>query len=196
MRKTIFIFILAILFLFNFAFSEEPEPFLEIAKIETPEPVKDKKDFFAAGVFYFAGQPDEDTFKWLASEGVSVVINLRTDEEMEKLKETLDEPALLKKLGMNYVHIPLGGKAKYYPEATDKLAQTLANHKGKALIHCRSAGRVSHLWIAYLVKYRDYTLDDAAAVGKKIKFSLPLEGLLGTPISLQIKKERPQGDLL
>ena len=187
MRKTIFIF--AIFILFNFVFPGQPESFLKDAKIETPEPVKDKEDFFAAGAFYFAGQPDEGTFKWLASEGVSVVINLRTDEEMEKQKETFDEPALVKKLGMNYVHIPLGGEAKYYPEATGKLAQTLATHKGKALIHCRSAGRVSYLWIAYLVKYRDYTLDDAAAVGKKIKFYLPLEDLLGTPISLQIKKD-------
>jgi protein tyrosine phosphatase (PTP) superfamily phosphohydrolase (DUF442 family) len=168
--------------------AEKPGLALKEAKIENPEAVADRESFFVAGSFFFSGQPDEEAFKWLATQGVTLVINLRTNEEMEKLKEIFDEPKLVKELSMNYVQIPLGGESNYYPEATDQLAEALAHHQGKALIHCFSARRVSYLWIAYLVKYRGYSLNDAIAIGKKIKFYLPLEDLLGKPISIEVKQ--------
>ena len=167
-----------------------PKEVSTAAAIDTPTAVQGKKNFFQAGRFYFAGQPDEETLQWLASEGVEVVINLRTDKEMEThTEEKFDEVALLKELGMAYLHFPIGGKAGYSPQVVDTLAQVLKEHEGKILIHCLGAGRVSYLWIAYLVRYQGLSIDQAVDIGKKIKFRFPLEDLLGYPVSIQKKKE-------
>jgi len=90
---------------------------------------------------------------------------------------------------MAYLYFPMGGKAGYSSQVVDTLAQSLKEHGGKVLIHCLSAGRVSYLWIAYLVKYQDLTIDEAVDIGKRIKFRFPLEDLLGYPVTMQRKKE-------
>ena len=167
-----------------------PKEVSTAAKIDTPTTISDRENFFQAGRFYFAGQPDEETFRWLAAEGVEAVINLRTDKEMEThTKDKFDEVALLKELGMAYLHFPMGGKVGYSPHVVDTLAQVLIEHEGNVLIHCRSAGRVSYLWIAYLVKYQGLTIDEAVDIGKRITFRFPLEDLLGYPVTMQRKKE-------
>jgi len=160
---------------------------LSTASIDTPVTIEGKKNFFRAGQFFFSGQPNEETFRWLQNEGVTVVFNLRTDKEMETLTENkFDEIALLQELGIDYVHIPMGGSDGYSPQAVDSLGRTLARYSGKALIHCASAGRVSYLWTAYLVNYRGLTIDEAIEMGKKIKLYLPpLEELLGFPLTVQ-----------
>ncbi len=165
-----------------------------VFKLVFPVAVEGKKDLFQADRFYFAGQPDEETFRWLAGEGVELVVNIRTDEEMETLaKEEFDEPALLKELGMTYVHIPIGGEIGYSPQSVEALADALAHlegkNGGKALIHCKMAGRVSYLWAAYLVNCKGYSIDDAIEYAKKIKFRNYLEDLLGYPITCLKKAE-------
>lgn len=159
------------------------------ADIVEPHAIEGKKDLFQAGDFFFAGQPDEETFRWLAGQGVTLVINLRTEEEMTKHREQhFNEDSLLEKLDMRYVLIPLGGDAGYPPNAVDEFASLLKKQKGKTLIHCAVAGRVSHLWMAYLVKYRGYSIDDAIHIGKKIKFRFPMEELLDTRFTIRKKR--------
>ncbi|MCK4699702.1 MAG: hypothetical protein KAT38_05195 [Bacteroidales bacterium] len=55
------------------------------------------------------------------------------------------------------------------------------------MIHCASAGRVTHFFMAYLIKNKGYSINEAVEIGKSLKFSLPLEKLLETEISLEIK---------
>src|SRR5215475_1583991 len=47
---------------------------------------------------YRGGQPGDDGFEFLKSNGIKTVINLRTEN---------DEEVIVKKMGMNYVHIPM-----------------------------------------------------------------------------------------
>lgn len=56
------------------------------------------------------------------------------------------------------------------------------------MIHCASAGRVTHFFMAYLIKNKGYSINEAVEIGKSLKFSLPLEKLLDTEISLEIKE--------
>jgi uncharacterized protein (TIGR01244 family) len=156
--------------------------------IDTPKVVPDKKDLYRGGDFYFGGQPDEALLHWLASEGVKLVINLRTDGEMAILQANFNEIEVAKAAGMDYASIPMGGNLGFTPAMVDSLAKTLLTKNGKVFIHCAVGGRVTLLWMAYLVKYRRVALDDAVALGKRMKFTFPLEDLLGTKVFMTIDK--------
>jgi len=154
---------------------------------EFPRAVPHWVDMFQAGRMFFAGQPDKATLRWLAEEGVKTVINLRTDPEMgDLLAKGFDEAALTCTLDMTYVRIPLGGDDGYPPAAVDQLARLLQNNPGKVLLHCRSAGRVIHLWMAYLVRHQGFSPDEAVAGGRKMKFSLAFEEWLGQPLHYSV----------
>ncbi len=165
------------------AFAEEP--------IKFPEKLQ-RTDFQAmiadAGPVYVAGQPSEAALRDLAAKGVKTVINLRTQREMDNRSAVpFDEAALLKELGMTYVHIPLGGPdTPYTPEAVDKFATALEAADGKVLLHCTVAWRASHMWAAYLVRHKGYTIEEARRHGEAMNLSgysaggSPIDSLLGT----------------
>jgi uncharacterized protein (TIGR01244 family) len=102
-----------------------------------------------------------------------------------------DEAALLSELGVEYVHVPLdGGANPYTPEAVDKVAAAISSAKGKVLLHCTIAWRASHMWAAYLVKHKGYTLEEALRNAEAINFNgykapdpQPVEGLLGVSLT-------------
>ena len=166
------------------AFAGEP--------IKFPEKVQ-RADFQAviadAGPLYVAGQPSEAALRDMAAKGVKTVINLRTQREMDNRQQVpYDEAAVAKELGINYVHIPLGGPdTPYTPEAVDKFAKAFEGANGKVLLHCTVAWRASHMWAAYLVKYKGYTLEEAKRHGAAINLGgysaggSPIDSLLGTP---------------
>jgi len=132
-----------------------------------------------SGNVFISAQPTEKGLASLKSQGVTTVVNLRTDEEMSG-SVPFDEAGTVRDLGMTYVHLPAGGKqAPYTPATLEKFAAALDRADGNVLLHCRSAGRASHLWVAYLVKYKGLSMEDAIAQGRAINFgSTPLEGFL------------------
>lgn len=79
------------------------------------------------GPAYVSGQPSEEALRKLAAEGVKTVINLRTQQEMDNRKQVpFDEAAVAKELGINYVHVPLGGpNTPYTPEAVEMVAAAI-----------------------------------------------------------------------
>jgi uncharacterized protein (TIGR01244 family) len=144
-----------------------------------------EKDLFRDGRVYVGGQPGEKALASLAQLGVTTVVNVRTPPEMaDKTQVPFDEAAEVTRLGMEYVTIPIGGKEyPYSPEAVEKLAQVLERRPGPVLLHCRSGGRVSYLWTAYLVRYGGLSLDAALARGRAMAIPPdPLEQFLGRPI--------------
>lgn len=118
---------------------------------------------------FISGQPTERALRDLRAQGVTTVVNLRTPEEMSK-SVPFNEEALVKNLGMEYVHIPVRGTADlpYSPEALKSFAAAMAGTKGKLLLHCTIAWRASHLWAAYLVQYRDIPVAKALAEARRI----------------------------
>ena len=142
------------------------------------------------GSVYVAGQPTEQALRELAAQGVTTIITLRTQQEMDNRKAVpFDEAALAKELGLTYVHVPLGGPdTPYTPEAVDKVAAAIDSAKGKVLLHCTVGWRASHMWAAYLVKDKKMSYADAVMAGEAINLngykpanakSTPLEDLLG-----------------
>jgi uncharacterized protein (TIGR01244 family) len=161
----------------------------EITSVATAEPMPEAIDVegFQAvlartGDVYVGGQPSREALDWLKSEGVTTVVNLRTQPEMDDRERVpYDEAAALDSLGIEYVHIPLGGNAApYTPAALERFAQAVDGAEGTVLLHCTVGWRASHMWVAYLVRHRDMALDEAIEHGKAINLGTPpYEKLLG-----------------
>lgn len=182
--------------LFNpfLVFSEEENPGIVETGIDRstlPVRVEDfdgvQNGVYRDGRLYIAGQPNEAALQRFKDLGVTAVVNLRTPPEMENRERVpFDEAAAVAALGLEYVHIPLGGEDHPYDRsAVDAFAAVLEQHRGAVLLHCTVAWRASHLWAAYLILYHDYSLNDAVERGEAIAISpTPLEGLLGRPLAL------------
>lgn len=139
------------------------------------------------GRVFIAGQPDESAFARFSEMGVTAVINLRTPAEVnDRERVPFDEAVVVDSLGMTYIHIPLGGEDHpYSPEAVDRVAGILTQHKGPVLVHCTVGWRASYMWSAYLIDRQGYSLDRAMARGEAMAIGdLPIEGLLGRPLKL------------
>lgn len=136
---------------------------------------------------FIGGQPTEKALRELRAKGVTTVINLRMPQEMEQIG--FDEAALVKQLGMRYVHIPMRGSAEnpYGPKELDRFAEAMASADGKVLLHCTVAWRASHMWGAYLIRDRKVPVTTAVAQTRKINLrddqpfggQQPIEGFLG-----------------
>lgn len=139
---------------------------------------------------FIAGQPTEKALRDLKAKGVTTVINLRMPEEMAQIG--FDEAALLKELGMTYVHIPMRGTPQnpYGPKQLDQFAEALSSAPGKVLLHCTVAWRASHIWAAYLIRDRGVPVSTALAQTRSINLrddqpfggQQPIEGFLGRPV--------------
>jgi len=147
---------------------------------------------------FIGGQPTEKALRDLKAKGVTTVVNLRMPQEMTRV--SFDEAALLKELGITYVHIPLGGTPEnpYAPEALDRFASTMATAQGKVLLHCTIAWRASHMWGAYLIRERKVPVAAALAQVRTINLredapfgsQQPIEGFLGRKLP---ELPRPKG---
>ncbi len=151
--------------------------------------IAEEEGTYQAGDIYFAGQLDEPAFTRMRDRGVTTVINLRSNEEMEELaaddEAPLDESAALAAMSVRYVHIPLGGDDGYEPADVQAFAEAIEAADGPVLVHCASGGRARTMWQAYLVKHRGYSLDDAAAVTRTVGGQdSAIERLLGRRVRL------------
>lgn len=141
------------------------------------------------GDLYISGQPTPEGLARLQQNGVTTVINLRTDAEMNNREIVeFDEAATVTELGMEYVRIPAGGPdTPYSPAMLSQFAQALEQADGKVLLHCTVAWRASHLYTAYLNRFRGLSLADAVNTGKQINLgTLPLEGFLGETLEIVV----------
>jgi len=155
-------------------------------KTDSVEIVKEFKSAFKYQNYYLSAQPSLEALRWYKSQGAKSIINLRTEKENKAFTDyAFNEENMAKELGLNYHCLPIGGSKDYTPENLEAFAKLIEGDK-KLLIHCRSAGRVTTLFMAYLVKYKGYSVNEAAHVGRSLKFSLPLEKMLDREISLEM----------
>jgi uncharacterized protein (TIGR01244 family) len=112
---------------------------------------------------FIGGQPTEKALRYLKTQGVTTVVNLRTPPEMDPARIGFDEAALVRQLGMKYVYLPMRGTAEYpySPEAVKSFAAAMRDAKGKVLLHCTIAWRASHMWAAYLIADRGLPVETA-----------------------------------
>jgi len=151
-----------------------PESGEEILKLDS------KINLYQAGDFYISGQPNDSVLRLLKEKNLHLVINVRTPQEMALLKkEGFDEEALLDSLSISYVNVPIGGEYGFNKEAILEINNVIKQHKGNVMIHCRSAGRATNAWMAWLINYQNIPVNDAILLGREMQFNLYLEDLLG-----------------
>lgn len=140
-------------------------------------PVKVDRQGFLAGIWdvgaaYVSGQPTEDAFRELAKEGIKTVICVRGTAEMDdRTVVTFDEAALLRELGINYVHIPMGTDAEYNPTVITRFAEAFEKADSKVLLHCTVAWRASYVWSTYLHVRKGMPFEQAVKVGSAMNIS-------------------------
>jgi uncharacterized protein (TIGR01244 family) len=128
------------------------------------------------GACFVSGQPSEEALRKLIKEGVTTVVSVRTQAEMEdRTQVPFDEPALLKELKVKYVHIPLG---EYTPAAVQKFAEAMDKADGKVLLHCTVGWRASYMWMAYLITYRKFSVDEAWKAGMQMNVTIDRSALM------------------
>ena len=127
------------------------------AAVSAPEP--EPVEVYAWDRWRISAQPGTDDLDRIALSGVTLVINLRTQPEIDRLD--FDPEAEAEARDMDYIHIPMGGDDGYTPEQVDALAQAIDGVQGPVLLHCASGGRARTLWAAYQMKYEGVPLSEA-----------------------------------
>lgn len=111
---------------------------------------------------YTGGQPDDGAWERLKAQGVTMVVNLRSDEEMHGS----DEAERVGAAGMTYVHLPVAGAADVDAAHAARLHRILANASGKVLVHCASGNRVGALLAIDAAARRGLDVGAALAYGR------------------------------
>lgn len=113
------------------------------------------------------GQPSIEDLKLLASEGVKVIVNLRTKGEFKRF----DEQVEVEKLGMKYVSIEIEGSDGMTEKNAQLLDFALNNLSQPALVHCASSNRVGGLLALRAFKLHNMSAQDAISFGKRAGMS-------------------------
>jgi protein tyrosine phosphatase (PTP) superfamily phosphohydrolase (DUF442 family) len=153
-----------------------------------------------AGDVFITGQPDALALEDLiVAEQVTLVVNLRTPAEMERLEKReenpFDEAGFIRPFtvdfGVEYLELPIGGEDNPpTPAQVDAFAEALARHDTKALLKCGTGGRSSHMWAAYLVRHKGMDVNEARRQAGAMNFGpSTMERLLGVEFEYDIKKQ-------
>ncbi|MEL7473389.1 MAG: sulfur transferase domain-containing protein [Planctomycetota bacterium] len=137
--------------------------------------------YYEADRLIVGSQPSRTDLAAMRERGVGTVINLRSNAEMgDRKRVDYDMAAEAERLGLTYVHIPLGGKDGYEPADVDASAQALEACDGDALVHCASGGRARSMWSAYLIREKGWTPEEAERLRRTLGARpSSLEQLLG-----------------
>ena len=180
MKKIIISFI-SLFIAFNLCGQESNE------KNKTVQKIEEFNNLFSYHNLYIGGQPTIEELRWLRSKGVTKIINLRSEEENKEYSGyAYNEKNIVEELGFEYHNIQVNGMKDYSPEKLVDVSSQL-NTNDKILLHCLSGGRATYFLMAYLIKNKGFSLNEAAKLGKNIKYSNPLEQLLGIEIVMDAK---------
>jgi len=109
-------------------------------------------------------QPSEADLARLKAEGYTGVVNLRNDGEPEQPLSTSLEGEKVKALGMNYIHMGVGGSP--LTEVGVKSVCDFINAQEKVMVHCRKGGRAAAIVLIHQAQANDWNAADAAAKGR------------------------------
>jgi uncharacterized protein (TIGR01244 family) len=124
------------------------------------------------GQITIGDQPTEADLARLKAGGYTGVINLRNDGEPEQPLSTSAEGEKVKALGMDYLHMGVGGSP--LTEAGVKSACDFIDAHGKVMVHCRKGGRAAAIVLIHQARANEWSAAEAAAKGRGL--GLEVEG--------------------
>lgn len=128
-----------------------------------------------------AGQPAAEAWDALAAQGVTTVINLRPDAEMDGR----DGRGEVLAAGMDYHQIPVAGVDDLTADNAARLWSLIEGAPGLVLVHCASGQRVGALLAVGARDAGAMSPQDALAFGQSAGLSAPwLEAAVRTRLGL------------
>ncbi len=109
-------------------------------------------------------QPSETDLARLKAEGYAGVVNLRNDGEPEQPLSTSAEGEKVRALGMDYLHVGVGGSP--LTETGVHAVCDFIDAHSKVMVHCRKGGRAAALVLIHQAKANGWTAAEAAARGR------------------------------
>ena len=140
------------------------------------------KNVHQCGDIIFAGQFEEADLPKLKEAGVTQVISLRKDDELD-----WDEAKVVKDAGLKHASIAFQSAEELTDEKITELRELLGKSDGKTMLHCGGGNRVGAVWMTHRVLDDGVELDTAIEEAKTI-------GLKSEPLKERameyIKKEQ------
>lgn len=117
------------------------------------------KPVFKQGNIYLAGQPAADDMQALKDAGITRVISIRGEGEID-----WDEKAAVEAAGMEFVNVPMATPEDMTDEALANIRGMLSENKDKpVMLHCGAAVRAAAVWMTYKA------IDEKAGVQEAFK---------------------------
>ncbi|HJZ39914.1 MAG TPA: hypothetical protein VJ203_06090 [Bacteroidales bacterium] len=155
---------------------------------DSVEVITEFRNLYRYQNYFLGGQPTYEMLQWLKSQGVTKIINLRTERENSEFTTgSFNETAVAGQMGFTYSLFPVDGRKDYSPGKLEEFSR-LVSGEDIIFIHCASAGRVTNFFMGYLIKSKGNSVDEAVAIGKQLAFYLPLEDLLNAEIHMEAGK--------
>ena len=160
------------------------------AKKPANQPIEDMeigsiKNVHQSGDIIFAGQFEEADIPKLKEAGVTQVISLRKDNELD-----WDEAKVVKEAGLKHASVSFQTADELSDEKIAELRELLGGTDGKTMLHCGSGNRVGAVWITHRV------LDDGVEIDTAIEEAKTI-GLKSEPMKQRamdyIKQEQERG---
>lgn len=117
---------------------------------------------------YLAGQPELNSWNDIKKLGVDIVINLRSETEMD----FSDQENKMKELGIESQQFPIIVNGKLDAHNCNKLSNLIEQDK-TYFIHCGSANRVGAWLITYLVFKKGLEFDQAVEIATQSGLTNP-----------------------
>ena len=109
-------------------------------------------------------QPTEADLARLKAEGYTGVVNLRNEGEPEQPLSTSVEGEKAKALGMDYIHMGVGGAP--LAESGVRAVCDFIDAQGKVMVHCRKGGRAAAIVLIHQARANHWPAAEAAAKGR------------------------------
>ena len=131
-------------------------------------------------------QPTESDLARLKAEGYTGIVNLRNDGEPEQPLSTTAEGDKVRALGMEYIHMGVGG-APLTQTGVQGVCQFIDTH-GKVMVHCRKGGRAAAIVLIHQARANGWSAAEAAARGRGL--GLEVDGGLRTIVENYLDDHR------
>jgi len=134
-------------------------------------------------------QPGEADLGRLKAEGYAGVVNLRNDGEPEQPLGTAAEGGQVRALGMDYLHMGVGG-SPLTEDGVKSVCDFLDAHP-KVMVHCRKGGRAAALVLIHQAQANGWSAAEAVAKGRGL--GLEVDGGLRAIVENYLDTHRAGG---
>ncbi|OZB04268.1 MAG: hypothetical protein B7X54_08220 [Idiomarina sp. 34-48-12] len=158
--QRVYLLVIALLSVLFLSACDEQQPVNKI-----PVAVADVPNIHHPNAQHFtSGKPSKEDLVKLKEQGVTAVINLLTDNDMNNDDQ---EAQWAQELGLDYYRVPVGGPSDLTRESVADFDRALsATQNQTTLIHCASSNRVGAMMALHSAWFENATKEQALQTGR------------------------------